>query len=110
MQAIDVTRHSRLTQQLVPPTTVLFFRLLFPVCMQKKGAHGFQYDPRILSLHKMFTDDTSIIISGSDLDNLCIKTKCVLCHMSKLLVAKKLALNLDQTSQNLLQIICHEIH
>jgi hypothetical protein len=44
MQAIDVTRHSRLTQQLVPPTTVLF-RLLFPGCMQKKVAHDFRYDP-----------------------------------------------------------------
>jgi hypothetical protein len=37
MQAIDVTRHSRLTQQLVPPTTILSFVCCFQVACKKKS-------------------------------------------------------------------------
>jgi hypothetical protein len=36
MQAIDITRHSRLTQQLVPPTTVLSFVCCSQVACKKK--------------------------------------------------------------------------
>jgi hypothetical protein len=39
MQAIDITRHSRLTQQLVPPTTVLSFICCSQVACKKKVAH-----------------------------------------------------------------------
>jgi hypothetical protein len=36
MQAIDVTRHSRLTQQLVPPTTILSFVCCSQAACKKK--------------------------------------------------------------------------
>jgi len=36
MQAIDVTRHSRITQQLVPSTTVLSFVCCFQFACKKK--------------------------------------------------------------------------
>jgi hypothetical protein len=36
MQAIDVTRHLRLTQQLVPPTTVLSFICYYQGACKKK--------------------------------------------------------------------------
>ena len=48
MQAIDVTRHSRITQQLVPSTTALSFVCFSPVRMQKNVAHDFRNDPLIL--------------------------------------------------------------
>ena len=46
MQAIDVTRHSRITTAGSNYHHTLL-RLLFPVCIQKKFAHDFWYDPRI---------------------------------------------------------------
>jgi hypothetical protein len=58
----------------------------------------------------MITDDTSVIISGTDLGNLCIKTKRVLCHLSELFAAKILDLNLYQTSQNFRQIVTSTKH
>ena len=42
MRAIDVTRHSRITQQLVPSTTALSFQF----ACKKKVAYDFRYDPR----------------------------------------------------------------
>jgi hypothetical protein len=50
-----------------------------------------------LSLLTMLTDDISAIITGTNLDNLSIKSKRVLYHIIKLIAAKRLALNLDQT-------------
>ena len=49
MQAIDVTKHSRLTQQLVPSTTLLFF-VCFSRFARKKIAHDFRYNTRMLVL------------------------------------------------------------
>ena len=46
MQAIDVTRHSRITQQLVPSTTALSFVCCSQFSCKKKVAHDFRYDPR----------------------------------------------------------------
>ena len=46
MQAIDVTRHSRITQQLVPSTTYSPSSAV-PGLNAKKVAHDFRYDPRI---------------------------------------------------------------
>jgi len=46
MQATDVTRHSRITQQLVPSTTVLSFVCCSRFAFRKKVAHDFRYDPR----------------------------------------------------------------
>ena len=47
MQDIDVTRHSRITQQLVPSTTALSFVCCSQFACKKKVAHDFRYDPRI---------------------------------------------------------------
>ena len=47
-QATDVTRHSRITQQLVPSTTALSFVCCSQFTCKKKVAHDFRYDPRIL--------------------------------------------------------------
>jgi hypothetical protein len=49
MQAIDVIRHSRLTQQLVPSTTALSFVCCSQVACKKKVAHDFRYDLRKLN-------------------------------------------------------------
>ena len=46
MQAIDITRHSRITQQLVPSTTALSFVCCSQFACKKKVAHDFRYDPR----------------------------------------------------------------
>ena len=46
MQAIGVTRHSRITQQLVPATTALSFVCSSQFACKKKVAHDFRYDPR----------------------------------------------------------------
>ena len=46
MQAIDITRHSRITQQLVPSTTALSFVCYSQFARKKKVAHDFRYDPR----------------------------------------------------------------
>ena len=48
MQAIDVTRHSRITQLLVLSTTTLSFVCCSQFVCKKKVAHDFRYDPRIL--------------------------------------------------------------
>ena len=48
MQAIDVTRHSRVTQQLVPSTTILSFVCCSQFVCKKKVAHDFRYDPRTM--------------------------------------------------------------
>ena len=47
MQAIDVTRHSRTTQQLVPSITAFSFVCCsqFACKKKKKVAHDFRYDP-----------------------------------------------------------------
>ena len=50
MQAIDVTRHSRVTQQLVPSTTLLSFVCCSQFACKKKVAHDFRYDPRRLQI------------------------------------------------------------
>ena len=47
MQPIDITRHSRITQQLVPSTTILSFVCCSQFACKKKVAHDFQYDPSI---------------------------------------------------------------
>ena len=46
MQAIDVTRHSRITQQPVPFTTALSFVCCSQFACKKKVAHDFRNDPR----------------------------------------------------------------
>ena len=46
MQATDVTRHSRITQQLVPSTNALSFVCCSQFACKKKVAHDFRYDPR----------------------------------------------------------------
>ena len=50
MQALDVTRHSRVTQQLVLSTTVLFFVCCSQFACKKKVAHDFRYDRRMNKL------------------------------------------------------------
>jgi hypothetical protein len=47
MQAIDVTRHSRITQLLILSTTILSFVCCSQFACKKKVAHDFVYDPRI---------------------------------------------------------------
>ena len=54
MQAIDVTRHSRVTEQLVPSTTALSFVCCSQFALKKKVAHDFRYDPR-----KIFSPQSS---------------------------------------------------
>ena len=49
-QAIDITRHSRITQQLVPSTTALYFVCCSQFACKKKVAHDFWYDPRSLRM------------------------------------------------------------
>ena len=46
MQATDVTRHSRIAQQLVPSTIALSFVCHSQFASKKKVAHDFRYDPR----------------------------------------------------------------
>ena len=46
MQATGVTKHSRITQQLVPSTTALSFVCCSQFACKKKFAHDFRYDPR----------------------------------------------------------------
>ena len=48
MQAIDVTRHSRITQQLVPSTIVLSFICCSRFACKNKVAHDFRYNPCII--------------------------------------------------------------
>ena len=48
MQAIDITRPSRITQQLVSSTTGLSFVCCSQFAYKKKVAHDFRYGPRIL--------------------------------------------------------------
>ena len=52
MQAIDATRHSRITQQLVLSTTALFFACFSQFACNKKVAHDFRYDPRTFNGRK----------------------------------------------------------
>jgi len=53
MQAIDVSRHSRITQQLVPSTTILSFVCCSRFACKKKVAHDFRYDPRINDVFRL---------------------------------------------------------
>ena len=53
MQAINVTRHSRITTAGSIYHRTLR-RLLFPVRMQKKVAHDFRYGPRTIWLNVSF--------------------------------------------------------
>ena len=57
MQAIDVIRHSRTTQQLVPSTTALSFVCCSQFACKKKVAHDFRYDPRIIDMKRLFPEN-----------------------------------------------------
>jgi hypothetical protein len=51
-----------------------------------------------LAIPIIFTDDTSVIISSKNLDDICMLSNRVLCLMSKWFTANKLTLNLYKTN------------
>ena len=59
----------------------------------------------------IFTDDTSVI-SGQNVDDFSSVSNIVLSHMSKLLTANKLALNVDEVNivNSILSWSCHTFH
>ena len=59
----------------------------------------------------IFTDDTSVI-SGQNVDDFSSVSNIVLSHMSKLLTANKLALNVDEMNivNSILSWSCHTFH
>ena len=67
MQATDVTRHTRITQQPVSSTTALSFICCSQFACKKKVARDFRYDPR-----KYVTTAT---VSHTYSDTLCLNSE-----------------------------------
>jgi hypothetical protein len=51
-----------------------------------------------LAIPIIFADETSVIISGKNLDDFCMLSNRVVSHMSKWFAANKLAMCLDKTN------------